>query len=367
MVTFSIAAAPSCVRNAITKCFHHRGLLSDKVVCYFAEDPICTHHPRLTDAQSSQEKLVRFFLPMTQFASLDVKQLADQVAERTDKGYSMQFKQVDRPLVGIQLEIAYDPSKIDFSYARFDAISAHKGLVFNFNHKAVAHEIQRKSEGISKLASFKTKQPSIVIDCGHGGTDAGKIGLYNMCEKDVNLSVGFQVADALKKRGYKVICTRSADEFVPLDERTSIANAHGADLFVSIHSNGASNGHASGIETYWAPHTLLKPEPKGSDAAHPAFVKYAHKKDQISKLLATKLHQQVLEVAQKKYKVKDRLVKEAVSQVLLGTDMPSALIELGFLSNEGDARHLANKQYHKQIAQGICSGIEHCINHLQGA
>ncbi len=112
---------------------------------------------------------------------------------------------------------------------------------------------------------------------------------------------------------------------------------------------------------------MLKQELQGSDVAHPAFKRQVSKKDEMSKLLATELHKQVLEVAQKKYKVKDRLVKEAVSQVLLGTDMPSALIELGFLSNEHDARQLANKQYHKHIAQGICLGIEHCINQLQGA
>ncbi len=200
LVASSIAAATSTAKNAMTKCFHHRGTLSDKVVCYFSEDPICTHHPRLSDKQEAQEKLVRFFLPMTQFATSDVKQLAQQVSDRTEKGYTMQFKQVEVPMHGIQLEIAYDPTKIDFSYARFDAISAHKGLVFNFSHKAVMNEIQRKSEGISKLASHKAKQPSIVIDCGHGGSDVGKIGLYNICEKDVNLSVGFQVADALKKR-----------------------------------------------------------------------------------------------------------------------------------------------------------------------
>ncbi|MGE0010275.1 MAG: N-acetylmuramoyl-L-alanine amidase [Candidatus Babeliales bacterium] len=367
MVASSITAASTTARNAMTKCFHHRGTLSDKVVCYFNEDPICTAHPRLNDKNQAQEKLVRFFIPLTDFATTEVKDHASHVAERNDKGYQMRFEQVDKPMRGIQLEIAYDPSKIEFCYARSDAIHTHKALVFTFHNKSMVHEIQRKSEGISKLAMHKVKQPTVVIDCGHGGSDVGKVGLYNTCEKDINLSVGFQVADGLKKKGYRVLCTRTADTFVALDERTTYANAEQADLFVSIHSNGSSNRSVEGIETYWSPYSLLKQEPKGSDILDPRFKELALQKDAVSKILAQELHRQVLEVAQKKYKVKDRTVKEAVSQVLIGTDMPAALIELGFLSNDTEAKQLANKQYHKQIAQGICTGIEHCLNHLQGA
>lgn len=367
IVASCVAAATTSTRNAMTKCFHHRGMLSDKVVCYFNDDPICTAHPRLTDKNQSHEKLIRFFLPLTDFANSEVKDHAGHVAERNDKGYRMQFQQVEKPMKGIQLEIAYDPTKIEFSYARSDAIHTHKALVFSFNHKAVVDEIQRKSEGISKLAMHKGKQPTVVIDCGHGGSDAGKVGLYNTCEKDINLSVGFQVADGLKKKGYRVLCTRTADTFVALDERTTYANAAKADLFVSIHSNGSSNASAQGIETYWSPYTLLKQEQIGSDSQDPRFIKLALQKDSISKKLAQEVHRQVLEIAQKEYKVKDRAVKEAVSQVLIGTDMPAALIELGFLSHEIEAKQLANKHYHKQVAQGICSGIEQCLNCLQGA
>lgn len=362
----SCVGASSSPRNAMTNCFHHRGTLSDHVVCYFAQDPICSLHPRLADEPQPTQKLVRFFLPLTDYATSDIKSLAQKIADRNEKGYTVEFKQVDKPMRGIQVEIAYDPTKIDFRYARSDAIHTHKALVFTFNHKAVVKEIQKKCDGISKLASLKVKPATVVIDCGHGGTDSGKMGLYNTCEKDINLSVGFQVADGLKKKGYRVICTRTADTFVPLDERTSFANKEKADLFVSIHANGSVNKDAAGIETYWAPYALLKQEAAGCDPVNPHFKKCAQRKDELSKMLAHELHKEVLGVAQKEYKVKDRSVKQAVSQVLLGTDMPSALIELGFLSNDVEARQLANKHYHKQIAQGICSGIEHCINHLQG-
>ncbi len=353
-------------RNAMTKCFHHRGALSDKVVCYFAQDPICTHHPRLSDQEKSDKKNVRFFLPLTHFASHQIKKLAQQVSQRPSKGYTMKFAQVERPMRGIQLDVSYDPNEIDFTYARFDAISAHKGLAFIFHHKSILQEIQRKSEGISRLACNKTEPPCIVIDCGHGGSDSGKMGLFATQEKDVNLSIGFKVAAQLKKKGYAVYCTRSSDEFVPLDERTSFANKHKADLFISIHANGAVSDKAAGIETYWAPHALLKPQAKAADTLHQLRVKQMANKDMASKLLATHLHHNVMQVAKQKYKAKDRKVKQAVAQVLLGTDMPSALVELGFLSNATEARHLASKQYHRQLAHGICNGIEECITALKG-
>lgn len=352
-------------QNAMTKCFHHRGTLSDKVVCYFAQDPLCTHHPRLSDANTADKKCVRFFLPLTSFASREIKQLAEQVAERNENGYCVKFCQVKQPMHGIQLEVEYNPKTIDFTYARFDAITAAKGLVLTFNHKKIVDEIQRKSDGIARLACNDFKKPRIVIDCGHGGTDAGKVGLFNTLEKDVNLSVGARVAAQLKKKGYTVLCTRSSDIFVPLDERTSFANKHKADLFVSIHSNGSVSQQANGIETYWAPNGLLKPETVAADTPHALFQTHAQHKDTVSELLATHVHSQVMQVAQQQYAAKNRKIKQAVSQVLLGTDMPAVLIELGFLSHSTEARHLANKRYHARLAQGICSGIEHCLTALK--
>ena len=92
----------------------------------------------------------------------------------------------------------------------------------------------------------------IVVDPGHGGHDPGAVGHSGLQEKDVVLSIGLKLREKLKEElGVDVVMTRSTDVFIPLEERTAIANKVNADLFVSIHANAAPNRNASGIETYY--------------------------------------------------------------------------------------------------------------------
>lgn len=92
---------------------------------------------------------------------------------------------------------------------------------------------------------------TIVIDPGHGGKDPGAVGRNGLLEKDVVLKVALKTRDALRKKGYRVVLTRSTDVFLPLEERTAIANTENADLFLSIHANSAPNRKARGLETYY--------------------------------------------------------------------------------------------------------------------
>ena len=92
----------------------------------------------------------------------------------------------------------------------------------------------------------------VVIDPGHGGKDTGSIGPTGLLEKDLVLDVALRLKKLLEERlGTDVMLTRSGDEFVPLEERTAIANQHGADLFISIHANSSRSRRVSGAETFF--------------------------------------------------------------------------------------------------------------------
>src|SRR5262249_5926865 len=90
----------------------------------------------------------------------------------------------------------------------------------------------------------------IVIDPGHGGKDPGAIGVDGIAEKDIVLGVARRLADKLKALGIDVVLTRKDDRFIPLEERTAIANGENADLFISLHVNASPYSEARGVETY---------------------------------------------------------------------------------------------------------------------
>ena len=92
----------------------------------------------------------------------------------------------------------------------------------------------------------------VIIDPGHGGHDPGATGRDGLREKDLVLDISRRVAKFLEAEdSYEVILTRNTDVFIPLEERTAIANSKGADLFISIHANSSRNRRARGLETYY--------------------------------------------------------------------------------------------------------------------
>lgn len=211
------------------------------------------------------------------------------------------------------------------------------------------------------------KKTHIVLDFGHGGDDQGKVGCFNIKEKNITLTVGMKVAHLLQKEGFVVFLTRNADRFVALEERTNFANKVDADLFVSIHANGAPSMQASGIETFCMLPSLFNKGICANVGAKTAHV-IQHLdtlRYQKSLCLAQAVHQGALQSARIEYgSIPDRKVKTSISQVLLGTEMPAALIEIGFLSNEKEAALLNSAGYQQHIAQGICNGI---VSYLHAA
>jgi N-acetylmuramoyl-L-alanine amidase len=222
--------------------------------------------------------------------------------------------------------------------------------------------------GPTLASAFGLKVRTIVIDPGHGGKDPG-CNYSGLKEKDIVLDIAKELRTLLQKdKSLKVYLTREKDVYLPLEERTAIANKYKADLFISIHINAAPNKSASGIETY-----VLNVTNDASALEVAAFENKATTKS-ISDLqgilkdlmLNSKLEESLnlayavqknLASALKLTKAQNLGVKQAPFYVLVGAQMPSILIEAGFLSNKKDAEKLSSSAYRKSIAASIHKGV----------
>jgi N-acetylmuramoyl-L-alanine amidase len=210
----------------------------------------------------------------------------------------------------------------------------------------------------------------IVIDPGHGGQDPGAVG-KGLTEASLVLDIALRVEKLLAKvPGVEVILTRRTDEYVPLQERTAIANHEGADLFLSIHANASNNTKASGIETYFlnfatnaSAAAIAARENAASGQAMgalPDFVKMIALNNKLdeSRELATYVQRAMIErVAPPNKNVKDLGVKQAPFVVLIGAAMPSVLAEISFVTNAQEAKLLRGTAYRQRIAEALFNAI----------
>lgn len=219
----------------------------------------------------------------------------------------------------------------------------------------------------------KIKSPLIVVDAGHGGKDLGAKGHGGLLEKDVNLSIALRLKDILKSRyKYQVILTRKDDTFIPLPGRGKIANDNDAYVFVSVHANAAPRRSAHGIETYYlgAGHSeqaketairenggLVKSVKDGQTQEILASMISTTKINKSSRL-ASNIQNQLYQSMRKKYpRTKNLGVKEGPFFVLHDTNMASALVEVGFLTNRKEERNLNKSSYLDKLASSIAEGI----------
>jgi N-acetylmuramoyl-L-alanine amidase len=212
----------------------------------------------------------------------------------------------------------------------------------------------------------------VVIDAGHGGKDPGAIGPTGLKEKDVVLTIAKKVALRLKKDlGYQVILTRKEDRFLPLMQRTAIANAEKADLFLSIHANAAPSRGVSGVETYFLNFALDKEAmnvaarenatstKRIGDLKHILNDIMKNTKVDESSRLAGCVQRELVKKLRKQYdKVKSKGVKQAPFFVLIGARMPSVLVEVSFISNRQEEKRLKSDRYLSSVADGIVNGIK---------
>jgi len=173
----------------------------------------------------------------------------------------------------------------------------------------------------------------IVIDPGHGGHDPGATA-GGAQEKDINLAVGLKLRDILQKSGVKVYMTRSTDVFISLDGRVEFSNKIKPDAYISIHVNSTGGSSVKGIETFY----------NSSYGSMPVE----------SKLLATDIQSELLRATG----AVNRGVKDANFRVTRGNHTPAVLVEVGFISNEGERANLLSSSYQNKLVSGIYNGIE---------
>jgi N-acetylmuramoyl-L-alanine amidase len=211
----------------------------------------------------------------------------------------------------------------------------------------------------------------IVIDPGHGGHDTGTIGPTGLEEKNVVLDVALRLAKILRQEtSSEIILTRSTDVFIPLEERTAIANEKGADLFISIHANSSRDESARGIETYYMNFTSDPGALEVAARENATSQESVHElRDLIQKIALTEKVDESRDFAVDVQRAvyarleratgaqKNRGVKKAPFVVLIGANMPSVLAEISFLSNPRDERLLKRADYREKIAQALARGI----------
>lgn len=210
----------------------------------------------------------------------------------------------------------------------------------------------------------------IVIDAGHGGHDPGAQG-NGITEKDLVLDVALRLQKLLQEQpGIDVVLTRSADEFIALEERTAIANRAGADLFLSIHANASTRKDARGLETYFL-NFATNPEAEAVAAREnaassqsmghlPEILKAIALNAKLaeSRELATLVQtSMVRRLKTQNANVRDLGVKQAPFVVLIGAEMPSVLAEISFVTNRSDAMALKQSATKQRIAQSLCDAI----------
>jgi N-acetylmuramoyl-L-alanine amidase len=235
------------------------------------------------------------------------------------------------------------------------------------------------TESIKKPEVTLSKR-RIVIDAGHGGHDPGAVGPSGICEKDVVLDVALKLKEILlKDPSNEVFLTRETDVFIPLEERTAIANKKNADLFVSIHANASPSRRATGIETYllnWTNDEEAMTVAARENAISLRKMKEINRQMDVLEMikndlmrenkrdesirLAHYIQKSLISTVNRQgntHKKIDLGVKQALFYVLFGAKMPSVLVEVSFISNPGEERLLSRDSYRMQLAKAISDGL----------
>jgi len=189
-------------------------------------------------------------------------------------------------------------------------------------------------------------QAIVMLDAGHGGTDGGA-SANGASEEDMNLNLANQLTAELANRGYEVLNTREGDTTVSLSDRSAEANASDADIFISLHHN-ALNGSAEGIETFYYEYTVGY-EPSQNEAEHNDGQRIAN-----SAYLAELIQAELIASTE----AVDRGVKTDTFAVLRETDVPSVLVEFGFIDNTSEQAQLLNAEYQQIMIDAVANAVD---------
>lgn len=200
----------------------------------------------------------------------------------------------------------------------------------------------RKLVDLVSSGKVKTGEDTVIIDCGHGGGDPGKVGINNALEKDINLQIGKLIEKRLKKEGIKVLMTREKDEMLAGDgsdtkkvqdmkARVEYINKTAPALAVSIHQNSYHEENVRGAQVFYYSHS--KEGELAADIMQAA-------------LLSLDMENTREEKANDSY------------YLLKKTEVPTIIVECGFLSNYEEAELLISKEYQEKVADAVTEGIK---------
>ena len=235
----------------------------------------------------------------------------------------------------------------------------------------------------SLIRALGLKLDRVVIDPGHGGHDTGTIGPSGLMEKDLVLDVAHRLGALITERlGSEVVFTRSDDTFIPLEERTNIANEKKADLFLSVHANSSQLPRIAGSETFYLNFTTSEDALEVAARENATSQTSIHdlqtlvqrialnEKVQESRELANILQRAMYSSLPRNRSFKNRGIKKAPFVVLIGAQMPSVLAEIAFLSNPKDESLLKKPDYRQKVAEALFRGVSQyadALSHLQVA
>lgn len=223
-----------------------------------------------------------------------------------------------------------------------------------------------------EIAPVPERFDIVVIDAGHGGEDTGAHGKRGIVEKDLVLDVSRRLAVLLRERSLQVVMTRDGDRFVPLEERFALANDARGDLFVSIHANALRDPYVRGVETFFLALDASDDEAQRvasrENEAFASTASTARVDDPLNAILGDLIESEYMResnefarLAQSGLasgaKTHSRGVKQAPFVVLQGVQMPSALVEIGFITNSEDASQLGSGKGRDRVAAALADAV----------
>lgn len=229
--------------------------------------------------------------------------------------------------------------------------------------------IEQSEVPIASLFDLRVK--TIVIDAGHGGRDPGAVGESGLTEAEITLDVARRLKQRLERaHNYRIVLTRTGDEYLSLRDRVRYANEQDADLFISLHVNYLPVEPVTSVETYYfgtdadaTTMRLAERENRHSDYTVAEFNEMLQNvgrtmKAQESKQVATSIQRSLYRnIRQLNRDVSDWGVKSAPFMVLLGVQAPSVLAEIAVLSNRAEEEKLAQDEYREMLAAFLEEGV----------
>jgi len=255
-----------------------------------------------------------------------------------------------------------------------EPVDIYRGaLVVSGQFRRILEELFSESAARLEPVSFAGIK-KVIIDPGHGGKDPGALGRSGLQEKSVVLDIAQRLSRMLRKYGVETVLTRSADKFIPLEQRAALTENAQADLFISIHANASKARSLNGFEVYY-----ISPAVSDYKRALNSAKKFSLDLDGVS-LASSSLNLEVIlwdmtytynrgesiQLARNICQAVDRSitdiriigVKSANYCVLRGAFVPAILVEVGFLSNGKEERLLNTSFYRQKLAEGIKIGIQ---------